>query len=177
MCVHVRDLPMPPIRHPCHGRIRRFCPRPSPELHAWIAGDLSRWQRRCSALGEACVRQQIRAGVLSKPGCHRSQRVDCYSSLTGGQRTIMLQKILGGPRADAERCGMPLALPLLFVGALTHTACSRCVWSCFLSNTCIDSPALCSINLCVCVCVRQWCASMQSLTAHSQEIRRVSCCA
>ena len=103
--VHVRGRPMPPIRHPCPRRIRPFSPPPPPEFLRIAATRLDRWKR--SAIQAAlCLRhvwgsRAVQASAETR--CHRSQRVDCYSSLTG------VQKILGGlgPTLRGVACPWP----------------------------------------------------------------------
>mmetsp|Transcript_32487 Transcript_32487/g.79770 ORF Transcript_32487/g.79770 Transcript_32487/m.79770 type:complete len:237 (+) Transcript_32487:3-713(+) len=169
--VHVRVLPMPPD-HPCHRCIRPLSPGRLQNRvlqHTWIAGDLSRWQRRCSALGEACVRQQSRcAGVHSNPmppksGTERAA-IELTSLLTPVCRRTRDHHAAKSPDRGGSGQRRPRGVPCPAPGLAfavcwcthTHTACSVRVVLLLeqqMHLQPLSSPALCFINLCVCVSV------------------------
>jgi hypothetical protein len=118
---------MPPIRHPCRRRIQLFSPPQPPELHACIAGDLSRWQRRCSALGEACVRRQIRAGVLSKPDATEASELTATPPSQADKGPSCCRRFWGGlgPTLRGVACPWP-CLCCLLVHSHTQHAVGAC---------------------------------------------------
>jgi hypothetical protein len=159
---------MPPIRHPCPRRSRPFPPR-RPQNYTpgslgtclAASGAARLWQRPVGG-------QHSRAGVLSKPDATEASELTATPPSQADKGPSCCRRFWGGlgPTLRGVACPWP-CLCCLLVHSHTHTQ-----FSMHASAATFQPSSL--LHRLVCLCVCWWCASVQSLTAHSQKIRRVS---